>query len=75
MFFDPQTHLKRGIAFTTIVNGLFSGFAKYPEISIKLIVCILRDNIVGSESDKEVDIDSAVNTEPSAWTVAGCTVN
>ncbi len=45
VFFDPQAHMERGIAFETVLDGieraLKDGEAKYG-ISYKLIMCILR---------------------------------
>ena len=45
IFFDPQAHLERGIAFKTVVNGihkaLLEGEIKY-DISFGLIMCFLR---------------------------------
>ena len=45
IFFDPQTHTDRGIAFTTVINGLRAAqnaaFAKYGQTS-GLILCFLR---------------------------------
>ena len=45
MFFDPQTHTDRGIAFDTVMTGLLAGMAKAEAthgISSKLILCFLR---------------------------------
>ena len=45
IFFDPQTHTDRGIAFDTVMNGLLAGMdearAKHG-ITSKLILCFLR---------------------------------
>lgn len=46
MFFDPQAHLQRGVAFATVINGLKASIAaakKYFGISSSLIMCFLRD--------------------------------
>jgi adenosine deaminase len=55
IFFDPQTHTTRGIAFETVVSGIHRACSdaqvKYG-ISSKLIMCFLRD----------MDEDSALKT-------------
>lgn len=50
IFFDPQTHTSRGIAFETVVRGLVRGFtpARAAGIHIELILCFLRDAPVGT---------------------------
>ncbi|MEJ2764933.1 adenosine deaminase [Photobacterium sp. MCCC 1A19761] len=45
IFFDPQTHTSRGIAFETVVNGIHRALAQGREtlgISSQLIMCFLR---------------------------------
>lgn len=45
MFFDPQTHTGRGVAFDTVVNGIASAMKDARTelgISSKLILCLLR---------------------------------
>ena len=46
IFFDPLTHINRGIKYTTVLNGI-SGAMRDAEkkwgISSKLIICFLRD--------------------------------
>lgn len=45
IFFDPQTHTARGIAFDTVVNGIDRALKQAEEelgISSKLIMCFLR---------------------------------
>jgi adenosine deaminase len=45
IFFDPQGHVERGIAFETAVNGIYSALQKGEEtfgISFGLIMCFLR---------------------------------
>lgn len=45
IFFDPQTHTDRGIAFGTVMEGLLAGMADARArhgISSKLILCFLR---------------------------------
>jgi adenine deaminase len=45
IFFDPQTHTDRGIAFATVVDGIGGALARAQEelgISSRLILCFLR---------------------------------
>jgi adenine deaminase len=45
IFFDPQTHTARGIAFDTVMKGLLAGMAAAEArhgITAKLILCFLR---------------------------------
>jgi adenosine deaminase len=45
IFFDPQAHVARGIAFQTVLNGIHSALVKGQqeyEISFGLIMCFLR---------------------------------
>ena len=45
LFFDPQTHTERGIAFETVLAGIERGLAEGRErlgLSSKLILCFLR---------------------------------
>ncbi len=55
IFFDPQTHTKRGVQFATVINGiskaLVEGEKKFG-ITYKLILCILR----------HLDEDDAIET-------------
>lgn len=51
IFFDPQAHLDRGIAFETVVNGIHHALQegeKQLHISSHLIMCFLRDLSVES---------------------------
>ena len=41
IFFDPQTHTDRGIAFETVINGITAALRDGP-ISTHLILCFLR---------------------------------
>lgn len=46
IFFDPQAHMERGVAFATVVDGLWMALGRSVEdcgITTKLIMCILRD--------------------------------
>lgn len=45
IFFDPQTHTERGIAFETVVSGIYHALKdaeKHLGLSTKLIMCFLR---------------------------------
>lgn len=45
LFFDPQTHTERGVAFETVINGLHRAIQDAQEkwdISASLIMCFLR---------------------------------
>ena len=45
IFFDPQTHTGRGIAFATVINGILAGMAAATRkfgITSHLILCFLR---------------------------------
>jgi adenosine deaminase len=46
LFFDPQAHLNRGIAFATVIDGLWSALQEGEKrlgITSRLIMCFLRD--------------------------------
>ena len=45
IFFDPQTHVNRGISFDTVINGIYKAFQKAREefgLTFKIIMCFLR---------------------------------
>jgi adenine deaminase len=45
IFFDPQTHTDRGVAFGTVINGLTAGMEEAERtlgVTSKLILCFLR---------------------------------
>lgn len=45
IFFDPQTHTERGIAFETVINGIYNALSdgsRDLDISFCLIMCFLR---------------------------------
>ncbi len=45
IFFDPQTHVSRGVNFDTVVNGIYKALKKAEDelnISSKIIMCFLR---------------------------------
>jgi adenosine deaminase len=60
MFFDPQGHTSRGIAFSTVVNGLSRAIADAGRelgVQASLIMCFLRHL---DEADAERTLDSAL---------------
>jgi adenosine deaminase len=60
MFFDPQGHTGRGIAFATVVGGLHRAIADAERelgIQASLIMCFLRHL---DEADAEMTLDSAL---------------
>ena len=79
IFFDPQTHPARGIAFNDVCDGLNEGLQEYRDkhnMSLKLIACILRDHTVGTQDadkdkdkdkDKEQKSEECKTSDPSAW--------
>ena len=46
IFFDPQAHTSRGIAFSTVIDGLWSAVQEAAELGVDagLIMCFLRDH-------------------------------
>ncbi|MEJ2163909.1 MAG: adenosine deaminase [Desulfobacterales bacterium] len=51
IFFDPQTHTARGVAFETVVQGIYRALADGRlrlGVSSRLIMCFLRDLSVGA---------------------------
>jgi len=60
IFFDPQGHTQRGVAFETVLNGIWRALKRGERelgISSKLIMCFLRDL---PESDAEATLDLAL---------------
>jgi adenosine deaminase len=60
MFFDPQAHTTRGIAFATVVDGLSRAIADAKQalgVSASLIMCFLRDL---DEASAEDTLDAAL---------------
>jgi adenosine deaminase len=60
MFFDPQGHTSRGVAFATVVNGLSAATAQAGRelgVSASLIMCFLRHL---DEDDAQRTLDSAL---------------
>ena len=60
MFFDPQGHTARGIAFATVIDGLHRAIADAERelgVQASLIMCFLRHL---DEADAEKTLDSAL---------------
>ncbi len=60
MFFDPQGHTARGIAFATVINGLHRAIAdagRELNVGASLIMCFLRHL---DETDAEKTLDQAL---------------
>ena len=60
IFFDPQTHIERGVGMATIVNGIYAALQKgHAELGISsgLIMCFLRHL---SEDDAMATLDLAL---------------
>ncbi len=54
IFFDPQTHVNRGINFDTVINGIYKALLKAKKefgLTFKIIMCFLRhlDEMSGFE--------------------------
>lgn len=45
LFFDPQAHTSRGVAFETVINGYYKAVQEAPAMGVEanLIMCFLRD--------------------------------
>jgi adenosine deaminase len=56
IFFDPQTHTGRGVAFETMINGIWRACQDGP-ISASLIMCFLRHL---SEEEASATLDQAL---------------
>ena len=60
MFFDPQGHTRRGVAFSTVIDGLHGAIEKAGRelgVSASLIMCFLRDL---DEADAQRTLDMAL---------------
>ena len=60
MFFDPQGHTSRGIAFATVINGLYRAIVDAGEklgVQASLLMCFLRHL---DEADAQRTLDSAL---------------
>ena len=61
IFFDPQTHVNRGIDFEIVINGIYKALQKANRefgLSFKIIMCFLRHL---SEKDGFQMLDQALN--------------
>jgi adenosine deaminase len=47
IFFDPQAHTSRGIAFDTVINGIDRARNDAGPLHVQLIMCFLRDKDAG----------------------------
>ncbi|MDO7844361.1 adenosine deaminase [Sphingomonas immobilis] len=68
IFFDPQTHTDRGVAFATVTEGLLDGMAAAEAkhgITAKLILCFLR------HLDEEAAFATLREAEPWLDRIAG----
>jgi adenosine deaminase len=68
IFFDPQTHTDRGIAFDTVMRGLLAGMAEAEArhgLTSKLILCFLR------HLDEEAAFATLAAAEPWLDRIAG----
>ena len=68
IFFDPQTHTDRGIAFGTVIEGLLSAIAEAEAkhgLTAKLILCFLR------HLDEEAAFATLAAAEPWLDRIAG----
>ncbi len=68
IFFDPQTHTDRGVAFDVVLNGLHSGLAAARAqfgLTSKLILCILR------HLDEAAAFETLKSAEPFLDRIAG----
>jgi len=68
LFFDPQTHTDRGIAFATVIEGLLSGMAEAERelgVTSSLIMCFLR------HLDEDAAFATLKDAEPWLDRIAG----
>ena len=68
IFFDPQTHTDRGIAFDTVIKGLLAGMADAEAkhgLTSKLILCFLR------HLSEEAAFETLAQAEPWLDRIAG----
>ena len=68
IFFDPQTHTDRGVAFETVAKGLFSAMDEAEQtlgITSKLILCFLR------HLSEEAAFDTLEQARPWLERIAG----
>ena len=72
IFFDPQTHLARGLSFADVVDGIQEGLEKGRRrgLSVQLICSFLRDHPVGQATASAPSFTSKnPNSDPTAWDV------
>lgn len=68
IFFDPQTHTDRGVAFDTVMRGLLAGMADAETkhgLTSKLILCFLR------HLSEETAFETLAQAEPWLGRIAG----
>ncbi|MEW5685954.1 MAG: adenosine deaminase [Pseudomonadota bacterium] len=68
LFFDPQTHTDRGIAFATVADGLLAGMAEAERdlgVTSSLILCFLR------HLDEDAAFATLASAEPYLDRIAG----
>ena len=68
MFFDPQGHTARGVAFSTVINGLHRAIVDARQelgVGASLIMCFLR-HLDEADAEKTLDAALASRTELSA---------
>ncbi len=76
LFFDPQTHTSRGIALSTVLEGLWRGLQRARDggIRVQLIACLLRDAPVGDRADLQgvsAQRGFASMAEATGWATLG----
>lgn len=68
IFFDPQTHTDRGVAFETVLEGLWDGMQRAERelgVTSKLILCFLR------HLDEDAAFETLRQAEPYLDRIAG----
>lgn len=68
LFFDPQTHTDRGVAFATVMDGLLAGMAEAERdlgVTSSLILCFLR------HLDEDAAFATLAQAEPYLDRIAG----
>ncbi|MFN4041788.1 MAG: adenosine deaminase [Brevundimonas sp.] len=68
IFFDPQTHTDRGVAFETVLDGLWDGMQRAERelgVTSKLILCFLR------HLDEDAAFETLRQAEPYLDRIAG----
>ncbi|KAL1306273.1 hypothetical protein AAFC00_004361 [Neodothiora populina] len=67
IFFDPQAHTSRGVAFSTVITGLRDALSKAQVelgVSAQLIMCFLRDM---SAESAMATLDEALSSPYKEW--------